>query len=493
MAIESTAGKPLQLWARLSPPARIGLVLGILAIVATAVGLGIWSSSTDYQVLFSQLAEADAANVLEQLKRQKIPYRLADGGTTVKVPAEQVYETRLALVSSGMPLSGGVGFEIFDRQGVGTTEQSQRVSYQRALQGELARTIGALNDVKYARVHLVLPEVTVFKKDREEPRASVALVLKPGATLSHEEVMGIQRLVAASIAGLDPVKVVITDQRGITLSASDETGAAAGSSEARLGVKRDIEAYVARKIVALLDRAYGAGQALVSVDVTLNFDDIKSTVQDVVPVRGGANGEGAITRKRQVETGSTPTQVVASEAAAAVNAKGSTATTEIEYEFGRRLEQVIAAPGSISRMSVGVIVPGALDDAKRQRIMDLVRVAAGANSARGDAIVVEPLDELAAGGASHSTPAAGEVSVAPEVETPVVSAPKEPVRSVFSMWTPVIAVVVIAAALIAGLFVGRGTSRTRKLLTHAERQQLLLELESALSPGATHGVGGEVR
>ena len=146
--------------------------------------------------------------------------------------------------------------------------------------------------------------------------------------------MGIQRLVAASIAGLDPVKVVITDQRGVTLSAADETGAVAGSSEARLGVKRDIEAYVARKIVALLDRAYGAGQALVSVEVVLNFDEIKSTIQDVVPLRGGANAEGAIVRKRQVEMGSTPSQVVSSEAAAAANTKGSTATTEVEYEFG---------------------------------------------------------------------------------------------------------------------------------------------------------------
>ena len=482
----------MQLWSRLGLPGRIGLVLGVVAVAATAIGLGIWSSAPDYQVLFSQLAEADAANVVEQLKHQKIPYRLADGGTTVKVPAEQVYETRLALVSSGLPLSGGVGFEIFDRQGVGATEQSQRVSYQRALQGELARTIGALNDVKNVRVHLVLPESTVFKKDREEPRASVALVLKPAATLSHEEVMGIQRLVAASIAGLDPVKVVITDQRGVTLSAADETGAVAGSSEARLGVKRDIEAYVARKIVALLDRAYGAGQALVSVDVALNFDEIKSTIQDVVPLRGGTNAEGAIVRKRQVEMGSAPSQVVSSEAAAAAGTKGSTATTEVEYEFGRRLEQVISAPGSISRLSVGVIVPGALDDAKRQRIMDLVRVAAGVNAARGDAIVVEPLDELAAGGASHSTPVAGEVSVAPDVETtPVVIAPKVSAHPVFSMWTTVIAAVLIAAALITGLFAGRGTARTRKLLTRAERQQLLLELESALSTGASHGVGGE--
>jgi len=480
-----------QFWSRLGTGARVGLVLGAALIVTAGVGLAVWSSGTDYQVLFSQMTEGDAASVVEQLKHQKIPFRLADGGTTVKVPAEQVYETRLLLVSSGVPLSGGVGFEIFDRQGVGATEQSQRVTYQRALQGELARTIGALNDVKYARVHLVIPESTVFKRDREEPRASVTLVVKSGASLSREEVMGIQRLVAASIAGLEASKVVITDQRGVTLSAADETGVDAGASEARLGVKRDIEAYVARKIVALLDRAYGAGQALVSVDVALNFDEIKSTVQDVVPLKGGVNGEGAIVRKRQVETGSAPSsEIVASESAAATHVRGSNATTEVEYEFGRRLEQVISAPGGITHMSVGVIVPGTLDDTKRQRITDLVRVAAGLNVARGDAVVVEPLDELATAGAARPTPPVTEPNVVPDTEVRAVPRKESPQHISNGLVTGVLGTIGIAFALAMGLFLGRGRWSAQKSLTHVERRQLLLELESALTPVPAHAGGG---
>jgi flagellar M-ring protein FliF len=478
----------LQFWSRLGTGGRVGLVLGVAVILAGAVGLTVWSSRTDYQVLFSQMTEGDAASVVEQLKHQKVSYRLADGGTTVKVPAEQVYETRLALVSSGVPLSGGVGFEIFDRQGVGATEQSQRVTYQRALQGELARTIGALNDVKYARVHLVIPESTVFKRDREEPRASVTLVVKSGGTLSREEVTGIQRLVAAAISGLEASKVVITDQRGVTLSAADETGVGAGASEARLGVKRDVEAYVARKIVALLDRAYGAGQALVSVDVSLNFDEIKSTVQDVVPMKGGANGEGAVVRKRQVETASTPNQVVASESAAATSVRGSNATTEVEYEFGRRLEQVVSAPGGITHMSVGVIVPGTLDDTKRQRIVDLVRVAAGVNVARGDAVVVEPLEELAAGSTSHPAPLVTEPNLAPDTEVHAAPVKESPQHAPNGLVVGVLETLGVAFALGAGLFLGRARWGSRKSLTQMERQQLLLELEGALNPVAVHAV-----
>src|SRR5262249_15440166 len=153
--------------------------------------------------------------------------------------------------------AGGVGFEIFDKQGLGATEQSQRVSYQRALQGELARTIGTLDDVKQARINLVLPEATLFKRERQEERAAVTLTMKPGASLRHEQILGIQRLVSASVRDLDPDRVVVTDQRGITLSGADALGHGAGVSEARLEMKRDIEEYVTRKVARLLDSTFG--------------------------------------------------------------------------------------------------------------------------------------------------------------------------------------------------------------------------------------------
>src|SRR3954468_20829468 len=166
---------------------KVALAVGVVGILAATIVLAWWTLRTEYAVLFTRLTEADAAGIVTELKKQKVDYKLDDGGTTIRVPAEKVHDIRLALMSSGVPLAGGVGFEIFDKQGLGATEQSQRVSYQRALQGELARTIGALDDVKQARVHLVLPESTLFKRDRQEARAAITLTLKAGTMLSHEQ------------------------------------------------------------------------------------------------------------------------------------------------------------------------------------------------------------------------------------------------------------------------------------------------------------------
>jgi flagellar M-ring protein FliF len=460
-------------------------------IVTMAVALAIWSSSIDYQVLFTHLSEGDAASVVDQLKHQKIPYQLADGGTTIKVPAAQVYETRLALVSGGMPLSGAVGFEIFDRQGFGATEQSQRVEYQRALQGELARTITALDSVKTARVHLVMPENTMFKRDREEARAAVSLTLKPGASLTAEQTAGIQRLVAASVSGLEAEKVVITDQRGITLAGADSTATGGAGSDARLAIKRDIEDYLTRKVAALLDRAFGNGQALVSVDVTLNFDEIKSSVQDLVPWHSPSpNPEGAVTHRRQVETGSSSgsPDTLNSDSGAAAGSRPSGMTTEVEYEYGHRVEQVIAAPGGITHMSVGVIVPGDLSDDKKRRITDLVRVAAGINETRGDAVVVQPLDQL--GVAKVDSPSPGVALAAEQSATHAAddAAPAAHARATTHAWVPVLLSVAVGFAVIGilvGVFLGRRRPGGAAPLSLLERQQLLVEMERVLRADTT--------
>ena len=296
------------IWSRASFSQRAGLAIGIVAIAAIGIALAMWSFDKQYRVLFSQLDDAEAAAIVERLKAEKTPYRLADNGRTVLVPAESIHEVRLALVAEGAPIGGGVGFEIFDDQGLGATEQSQRVSYQRALQGELARTIAALDDVRRARVHLVLPESTLFERDRQEPRAAVTLNIHSGTGLEREQIAGVQRLVAASVAGLDPAKVVVTDQRGITLSGALDIGAGGAMTGGRLQMKRDTEQYVTRKVVELLDRAFGPGQAMVSVDVTLNFDEVTRTVQDLRPAgvrRVGARRHCRVCRSVRVKRSAT--------------------------------------------------------------------------------------------------------------------------------------------------------------------------------------------
>jgi flagellar M-ring protein FliF len=487
-------------WTRLQPGARVSFIAGVVLIAAAVAWLCFATLRPQYQVLFSRLADADAAVMVDQLKRLKIPYRLADDGTTIEVPADQVHETRLRLMSSGVPLSGAVGFEIFDKQGLGATEQSQRVSYQRALQGELARTIGALEDVKQARVHLVLPESTLFKRDRQEARAAVSLTLRPGATLSREQILGIQRLVAASVAALDPAKVVITDQRGVTLSGVDSLGATTDSSasasatEGRLQMKREVEDYVTRKIARLLDSTYGPGQAIVSVDVLLNFDDIHRTVQDLLPVHGGDHSVG-IHRKRQVLSGAGTVSAATAAALPAVDPSDkdaatppSNSTTEVEYEYGHSVEQVIAAPGGISRLNVGVVVPGDLSPEKQKRITDLVRVAAGISDERGDAIVVQPLDQLGTRTSLARESAAAEVAEPAAPALPQNAAAKvngggleEGAWKSPSLW-------LVALLLAAGFLLlqrRRPAAAPRRVgaapLSAQERQQLLGEIQRTLT------------
>jgi flagellar M-ring protein FliF len=491
-------------WSRLRLGARVGLIAGLAIIGVTTLVVSYEVFRPEYQVLFTQLADADAASIVDQLKRLRIPYQLSDDGTTIEVPAAQVHETRLRLMSSGVPLSGVVGFEIFDKQGLGATEQSQRVSYQRALQGELARTVGSLEDVKQARVHLVLPESTLFKRDRQEARAAVSLTLKSGA-LSREQIRGIQRLVAASVAGLDAPNVVITDQRGVTLSGSDASAlqAGGGAPEERLEIKRQVEDYITRKVAHLLDSTYGPGQAIVSVDASLNFDEIHRTVQDLLPLRG-QTGErtGGVRHKRQVSAGAAADpNATADKEVPAANAN-SNSTMEVDYEYGRSVEQVIAAPGGITRLSIGVIVPGNLEPDKQKRITDLVRMAAGISEDRGDAIVVQPLDQLGAkplaakeggtesvGEAHGSAPATVAGTSAATASHTVISKPQfgaVMTRGAVSGLLTGLALIVAAVILLVTRRKGAlaRIARTGEPLSLQERQQLLVEIRRALSSPA---------
>jgi flagellar M-ring protein FliF len=483
------------LWNRLQPAAKLRFAAAVLLIVALGTWAAVVALRPQYDVLFSRLSDADAASIVDQLKRQKLPYRLADNGSTIEVPAEQVHETRLNLMSAGIPLSGVVGFEIFDKQSLGVTDQSQRVSYQRALQGELARTIGALDDVKQARVHLVLPESTLFKRDRQEARAAVSLTLKNGATLSREQILGVQRLIAASVAGLDPAKIVITDQRGVTLSGDDSLGSGSVSSGARLEMKRQIEDYVTHKVAKLLDSAYGPGQAIVSVDVALNFDEIKHTVQDLLPVHGagaGADRIGGIRHKHQVVAGAGSADSLSDDMTGKEpSAAAANSTSDVEYEYGRSIEQVIAAPGGITRLSIGVIVPGELGAEKQQRITDLVRMAAGINEQRGDAVVVQPLDQL-----GIKTAVAAPVIVPDVAQTaaePVTGTPVPAIRESFLTRTQSVlgwvVVAILAAVLVSVVLMRRRPITPARIgrsgpLSAQERQQLLLEIQHALGEGA---------
>lgn len=184
-----------------------------------------------YEVLFNSLRPMDAATIVAELDKKKTPYRLEDGGATILVPADQVDNTRLSVMSADLPLKGMVGFELFNKSDMGLTEFAQRINYQRALQGELARTIMTLDAVDTARVHLSIPEPTVFREDRRPPKASVTIQARPGKSLSASAVQGIQRLVSAAIPDLEMANVVVLDQQGVEIGARNEPAASHSAME----------------------------------------------------------------------------------------------------------------------------------------------------------------------------------------------------------------------------------------------------------------------
>jgi flagellar M-ring protein FliF len=475
------------LWGGLSRAGRVLLFVCLAVIAIGASAALVWASRTNDEVLFSDLDPRDAASIVDELKKMKVPYRIGDDSSRVLVDGKSVREVRLSLMARGVPITGGVGFEIFDNKDMGMTESIQKINYQRALQGELSRTIMANDQLRSARVHLVVEEGGLFSRDKTQPKAAVSVVLKPAAHLSNEQILGIQRLVAAAVPGLEPPRVTITDQRGIALSADSDTGSDTGSAAAtgKLRLKKQADEYLTQKVASVLDRTFGQGQAIVSVDATLNFDEIKRTEQNILPVPGHGPEVGAVVRRRESvyrQPGAATSIVKAVDTVSDEPADGHgastgtlTSTNETEYELGKSAEQILSTPGGIRRVSVGVIVPQTLNDDQLGRVREIVRMAVGFNADRGDAITVQPLGSIVA--AMH---AAEPVEQPPPV---VAQAPRSSrslaVKSY--LYPEVIAAALLLACLGLGIiWRARRTRPGDSRLSDRERQQLLREIQSLI-------------
>jgi flagellar M-ring protein FliF len=241
------------------------LLVGAVAAVLLAVMLLSWLALREpYQPLFTQLRAADAATIIADLDKRKIDYRLADGGATVLVPADAVAKTRLTVMTGDLPLKGTVGFELFNKADMGLTDFAQRINFQRALQGELERTIMTFDNIESARVHLSLGEDRLFREDRVAPKASVSIRMRDGATMDDAAAAGIQRLVAAAVPRLEPDAVVILDDAGDVITAATQSQPPADIAP-RTAEQQAIGKYYEAKIRTALERNYPAGAIAVSV------------------------------------------------------------------------------------------------------------------------------------------------------------------------------------------------------------------------------------
>jgi flagellar M-ring protein FliF len=489
-----------QLWQKLDGAARIGLAIGATLIALAIAALAFWLLQPDYQVLFGDLSPGDAAAMTAELDKMKVPYRLDNGGNTILVPSEQVYKTRLKLVGRDIPLHGTVGFELFNNADIGMTEFAQKVNYQRALQGELTRTILSYEEIQSARVHLALPEQGLFKKEGSQGKASVSLTLKPGKTLQPHEVQGIQRLVAASVPEIREEDVTVIDQHGVALTRGASGNAESGTADAgNLDGKEAMERYLTRKVSEVLDRTYGAGQSIASVDVIFGHNAVKTTTENVL----GANGTGTagvIVHEHETTRDSVPAQnaVTNPEAPATAHPAPGGGVRDVEYQVGRRVEQVVSGPGAVERINVAVVLRQSLEVDQIDRIRDIVGVAAGIDKARGDSVAVYTMAQFGAtpnvltsgivnrpDAASGSASAASNTVIPATVTASDASVPaRAPVRTMAYLAIGVLAIVLVLAML----RLTRRPVRTEEL-SPQEREALLLRVKEWVN--AKHdGAGG---
>ena len=395
-------------WRALSGGLR-ALLVGAAAITALVTG-GMYAVThvfVDYQVLFSNLAPEDAGAVVEALRAAKVPYRLGKNGE-VLVPESRVHEQRLRLASQGIPSGGGVGFEIFDKNQFGLTDFSQRLNFQRALQGELARTIGQLKEVQHARVHLALPAPRVFASHDKQPSASVVLRLRAGATLRPDQVRGIVHLVTAAVDGMSPDRVTVVESTGRMLASGLDRvgGLSANQQEARAHAEQDVE----RRIQSILEPIVGMGHSAVRVAAIVNLDQIERTEERFDPkplvrqqIRSNEQSQG--TSSQPTTVGEPPREKAAENLA---NTKSQRETENTTYEIARTVERVVVTPGDVKRLSVAVLLDVPVvngtrtprPDAEVERIKKLVASAAGIRSERDDELEVlqVPFDPTVAPG-----------------------------------------------------------------------------------------------
>ena len=356
---KESLGALLGIFNRLSFQQRI-LIGGIVIVTVVLLGFVVFIfNEPSYSTLYTNLSPEDAANVVDQLGTQKVPYKIDDNGRTIKVPKDKVQEVRLVLAGKGIPNSGIIGYEIFDKNTMGMSEFMQKLNFKRALEGEIAKTIMQQKGVEGARVHIVFPEKSIFKNEQKDPTASVVLKLGTGVNLSHQNINAISYLVASSVEGLKPGKVNIIDTEGRLLSREDDESMFAGGSSKQYELKSSVENYLANKAQNIIDNVLGYGNSVIKVNVDLDFKQVEKSMELWDP-------ESEVTiSETTVKSQSAGTTITDSNSVANENV-----TTN--YEFSKTYEKVIEGAGNIKRITVAAVINGIPTQTKNGDVTETV-------------------------------------------------------------------------------------------------------------------------
>ncbi len=412
---------------QLSGNRRFVLLGAVAALLVAGVIGSRWAMAPQYIPLYRGMDFRDAGSAAEALEQAGILYRLSDGGSSIEVPARDAARARVALAMQGLPANGRPGLELFDRPTWGMTDFTQRVTYRRALEGELARTIGGLRGIERAQVHLALPEASPLRRLERAAEAAVVVTLRRDAALSPSMVQGIAHLVSSSVENLASDKVAVIDDSGRLLSTPDEAGTGIGLTSRQLSLQQDVEGHLGRKVEQLLGTVVGPSHVRAQVDARLNFAQVDRTVEQYDP-------DGQVLANEQRSEGGT------AEESGVANIVNNT------YLNSRRIEKLVGEVGNVTRLTVSVMIDtrGLLSDGgdpetQRLRLEELARNAIGIDPSRGDQLTLVAVPFGAP--SLLPTPTAADS----------VTAPRDPMDLVERLGPPVVLLIAVLAAFLLGL------------------------------------------
>lgn len=442
-SVQTPQNKAIEWLNRLRVNPKIPFLMAAAAMVAVVVALVLWAKSPDYSVLYSNLTDQDGGEIINNLTQMNVPWRFSDGTGAIMVPNDKVHELRLRLAQQGLPKGGAVGFELLDNEKFGISQFSEQINYQRALEGELSRTIEVLGPVKSARVHLALPKPSLFVRERKPPSASVTLTLQPGRALDDGQISAIIHMVASAVADMPPANVTVVDQNGSLLTHAVASGQELNGTQ--LKYTSEVERRIQQRIEAILQPLVGSGNVHAQVSAQISFDkkeqtqeqyapntdpkqkSIRSSQSDSdeqtgtalaggvpgalsnepapantgaidVPPQAGKNNENAKSNNQTTDTAvnTAKNSLMSSSGTDTKGARKVHREETTNYELNRTILHTKMNVGDVQRLSVAVVVnyrktakgEEPLTSAKMKQIEALVRETMGFSSERGDTLNV---------------------------------------------------------------------------------------------------------
>lgn len=404
---------------------KLLLVAAAAAVIAVMAVFWLWSQQPDYRVLFSNFTDKDGGSIVAALEKMNVPYKFSDSGTAILVPAAQVHQARLKLASDGLPKGGNIGFEILENQKFGVSQFVEQVNFQRALEGELERSIQSIGAVEVARIHLAIPKVSVFVRDQQKPTASVLLNLRAGRSLDAQQVGAVVHLVASSVPDLPTANVTVVDQNGNLLSDTSKKMGANNLDPTQIKYIDDIQQSIIKRVESIITPIVGAKNVRAEASAEIDFSSVEQAAETYKPNQkpddltirslqsnesksaadGAATGvPGALSNQPPANaTAPIVTQPVAGVpgAAAAAPPVNTQKNTTTNFEVDKTIRYVQQGMGGIKRLNVAVVVNNMpvvdkkgkttyrpLTVAEKTQINDLAQQAMGFNKERGDSLTV---------------------------------------------------------------------------------------------------------